>query len=159
MAQEIKTLRTLQIIVTALPIGGCIFAAIILLLLNETQPTEASDDLHVLRWLHLGLTIYGLIASKFLGDRILSGKMKTAASGQPATFFQRYSQSIIVRLAIIEGNTLFGMVIFLIASEGGLVKADASYYLHLLPLCMLIVASMILYPTEEKMMAEERKFS
>src|SRR5947208_2207514 len=91
-------LRSLQIIVVGIPIFAGILALIALLLPNG-QPQPIAPDVQILRWIHLGLTISGLIASKFLGERILSGKMKTAAAAQPATFFQRYFISIIVRLA------------------------------------------------------------
>jgi len=150
----VKELRTMQIIVIAVPAGAALFSIIVLAMGNATSQAAPVTDssLPVMRIVHLALTLYVLAISKFLAKKVLSGKMKmrTNVVGQEQTFVQRYRSALIIQLALTEGCVLFGGVIFLIASTAGAVRTDPSYYFHFLPLLFFLVQAKILYPTEEK---------
>ena len=102
----------------------------------------------VLRLVHLGLTLIAVVLQKYLYDRMLSGKIQTrAAFGKTMTFGRKYLIATIVRLAILEGASLFGLIVLMAGTIAGAVKDDPTYYLHLLPVVLLLIVAWISYPS------------
>ncbi len=108
------------------------------------------------RIIHAVVFLFAIFASKFIGDKILSGKIQNQGA-IAQTPFMRYRTSIIVRLALLDGATLFGAVIFMQASLSG--ASDTTYYLHLLPLLILLLSAKSFYPTDFKLAELARAFN
>jgi len=158
-----KDLSQLRIIIIALVTGLTLYCIIALWLASEQVSTlPASQDpssiIPILRIVHVILTLVLLWMSKFIGDRILSGRTKTRTLvvGQVPTPFMRYRMSVIVRLALLEAAILFGAVILTLS--GSLVNGDSTLYLHLLPLLLFFMAARSWYPTDFKMAEIKRRF-
>jgi len=141
-------LRGLKIICIALPAGVVLFSVIAISIGSDGPSTMDPSSLIVLRVAHLIITIAAILAQKFIYERILSGKLSMKYG--PQTLVGRYRIATIVKLALIEGSALFGLVLIVIASTGGFLKTDITMYLHLIPVLLLIGAAQSSYPSEQK---------
>lgn len=153
-------LKQLQIIVIALVFGATLMSFVMIFLgISNTDAPQQNDALMPLRLVHLVLSVFVIVLFRIIPPKILSGKIKLRTTGGEAVqFFQRYMSATIVQLALLEGITLFGAIIFFTAAIAGAVRTDATYYLHFLPLLFFIVQAKILYPTEEKFNELQRQY-
>jgi hypothetical protein len=144
-------LRGLKIICIALPAGVVFFSIVAISLGSDGPSTLDGSTLIVLRIAHVIVTVVAILSQKFLYERILSGKLSPKLLGYGTlSFAARYRMATIVKLALIEGSALFGLVLIVIASTGGFLKTDFTLYLHLIPVLMLIGAAQSSYPSEQK---------
>jgi hypothetical protein len=139
-------LRGLKIICIALPAGVILFSVIAISLGSDGPGTLDASTLIILRVAHLIVTAIAMFIQKFLSERILSGKLSIRYG--PQSLVARYRAATIVKLALIEGSALFGLVLIVIASTGGFLKTDITMYLHLIPVLLLIGAAQSSYPSE-----------
>jgi F0F1-type ATP synthase membrane subunit c/vacuolar-type H+-ATPase subunit K len=142
-------IRGLKLICIALPAGVILFSFIAVFVSIDSTPIFDDSFLLVPRIAHLLVTLAAIVAQKFLYDRIIAGKLSMQTDTQPIV--ARYRVATIVSLALYEGSALFGLVIILNASTGGMLKTDITLYLHLIPVLLLIGAAWSCYPTEQKM--------
>lgn len=151
-----KEMNPIKIIIIALCVGATVFSVIAVFAatnqvdLPSSSPTDVGVRItDVLRIVHLFVTLLALFMAKFLGDKMLTGKMNVRTrTEEPMNLSMRYRSSVIVRLALLEGATLFGGIVFMQSSEQG--SKEPLLYLHFLPLVFLLVAAKSLYPTEQK---------
>jgi hypothetical protein len=151
-----RELRPLKAICIALPVGATLFAIVAIIIGSSGSPASVSDmqseGYLTLRIIHLVITVFVLLLSKFISERILSGTLQQSMlRGMTLSFMTRYKIAAVVQLALIELSVLFGIVVFLTASIGGSIRTDLTYYLHLLPLLFFIFQARMLYPTEQKL--------
>ena len=155
-----KDVKQMRLIIIAL---CCFitFLCLIAIMLGSAQtassqiPGFESGEM-AFRIIHGVLFLFVIFASKFIGDKILSGTIQNRGA-IVQTPFMRYRSSIIVRLAMLEGATIFGAVIFLQASVSG--AFDETYYLHLLPLPVMLLTAKSFYPTDFKLAELARAFN
>ena len=152
--------KQLQIVVIALVTGVILFCLVaIFLATSYSGPTPPADTLMPLRLIHLVLCVLIIAATRIIPPMILSGKISPRnPAGEPPSFVQKYVSATIVHLALLEGMTLFGLVVFMTAATGGKVFTDSTYYLHFLPLLFFILQAKILFPTEEKFNELQRQY-
>ncbi|MEP7235520.1 MAG: hypothetical protein ABI778_09515 [Ignavibacteriota bacterium] len=155
-----KDVKQMRIIIIALCCGVSFICLIAIMLGSAPMPSQQingpeTNDM-ALRIIHAVLSLCAIIGSKFIGDKILSGKVNNRGAKVQSPFM-RYRSSVIIRIALLEGVTLFGAVIFLQASVSG--SIDATYYLHLLPLPILLLSARSFYPTDFKLAELSRAFN
>jgi hypothetical protein len=145
-------LRGLKIICIALPAGVILFSVIAISLGSDGPSTMDASSLIVLRIAHLIVTVAAVLGQKYLFEKILEGKSSAKIWGSGSqSLISRYRAATIVKLAIMEGSALLGLVIIMIASIGGFLKTDITLYLHLIPVLLLIGTAQSSYPSEQKM--------
>ena len=156
-------LNQLRIIIIALTTGLTLFCIMFVWFASGqvsgmSNSQNSSSIAPTLRIVHLVLTLILLWMSKFIGDGILSGRIRTrtAIVGQVASPFMRYRTSVIVRLALLEAATLFGGIVFNLSATS--MSSDPTLYLHLLPLLFFFMAAKSWYPTDFKMEEIKRRF-
>lgn len=135
MKTEITTSR---IIAGALVVGVLLFSAVTSLLTNFTH---IPSEIDLLGKIALALTIIGSFASRFMGKFLLN-KINKAA---PLTAqFAAYKNSLIIRLALLEGPAMFTIVLVMLTS-------NYEYYITTL----LLVAQMIgLFPHKQRLISD-----
>lgn len=152
-----EELRPLQVICIALPVGVILFTLVALSIGSDGTPTTDLAALTTMRLVHAALTAFALFAQKLFFVRALTGKIKSGQGDGPQPFLTRYRTAMIVRLALVEGAALFGLVILVIASTGGVLRNDSTLYLHLIPVLLLIGIAQVSFPTQQKLVELERQ--
>ncbi len=162
-------LKPLKIIIIALSVGITILSILAIVFANGgtsmldsngviADPDRGPNVASIMRIIHIVITLSLLAIAKFVGDGILSGKIKTRTLivGEVPTLFMRYRMSVIVRLALIEAAAMFGAIVFnLSVSATG---PNPIYYLHFIPLVIFLLMAKSLYPTDFKMAEVARKY-
>ncbi len=148
-------LKGLKVICIALCAGATIFMIIAFSLGNVSEYSNILDIVRTERYILLAMTIGLYMAAKIVGDRILSGKaaMRRGEGG----FEQRYLSSSIVRLAMMEAPVLFSAVI-LIQLPVELKQSDPITYLQIIPLFLLYLQAIAVYPTDSKVEQARQRF-
>ncbi len=153
-------IRTLKVICIALSVGVALFAVIAIFLASEEpSPGSARDSaMGMLRVIHLVVTLGAIVLQKILFERVMSGKIRPRGTVGPTSFSKTYLSASIMRLAIVEGAALFGLVIALIGSTGGQIAGDPTYYLHLIPAILLIMTARMTYPSARRVEELARQY-
>ena len=146
--QERTSLRIICILLSA-GIVLLSFVAVLVPLAGSGTHGTSPSTMAILRLIHFAITLIAVVLQKYLYDRMLSGKIKTrAAFGTTMTFGRKYLIATIVRLAILEGASLSGLIVLMAGTIAGSVKDDPTYYLHLIPVVLLLAAAWVSYPSE-----------
>ncbi len=163
-------LKPLRIIIVALVTMTTIFT-LIMARTSSGIGTSYLGPVSTFRIIHLLMTIILILLSRFIGEKILSGKINVQSRlpGNDSrqltfdtftlSFYQRYASAAIVQLALTEVSVLFGGIVFLLASQKGEVLSNPIYYLHFLPLFYFITTAAKLLPTEQKLIDMEKMYS
>jgi hypothetical protein len=141
-------IRLLKFICIALPAGMILFSVIAISVEGAGTSTYDASTFVMLRIAHLLITVAAISGQKFFYQRILSGKLSNRYA--QLSIAARYCTAAIVKLAGFEGSALFGLVLILNASTGGMMNSDPTLYIHLLPVLLLIGAAWSSYPSEQK---------
>ncbi|MFH1194131.1 MAG: hypothetical protein V1720_00385 [bacterium] len=158
-------LKTLQIIFFAIGTGIFLFftVCVILYFINvqpETPPTE--EVVSMLSFIHAIIFVALFFTSKFMYGFILSDKFNPGKNmmsfqqlgevrGNYSNLLQKIRTAEIVRLAILEGPALFGLVIILLSVMSGVIYYNSGYWLNLLSSFALWGMIYINFPRTDKL--------
>ncbi|MBC8044307.1 MAG: hypothetical protein IAF08_12790 [Rhizobacter sp.] len=146
-----ERVRQLQIIQAAMGLGVVIFAIVVfsmgsvLVGAPDEPDTEVIDILTVA---HLATAISGYAAAAFLFNAQLS-----RWNGAPETFFDVFQTATIVRLALMEGAALFGLVVYLLAGQAGIENTSRTYFVNAASVVIFIGFVILTFPTPERIEA------
>ena len=157
----VKDITPIQVITFALNAGAIVFLIVTLYLYfsNPNAPSEipeGSSYLDLMLYIMLFVFIVSIFTSKIFSKRVLLGKMDSAyenidikASTEKNSLLV-FNTHHIIKLAILEGSTLFGLVVLLYAALNGMLNSFSPYWLGLLPLIYFLFISFTTFPTKEK---------
>jgi hypothetical protein len=122
---------------------------------RQVDPIGTDEGMSALRMVNVIMTVVLFYGSKIIGGWVLSGKIPSTAG---SLFSQRYATAIIIQLAMLEFSALFAGVIFYMNTPV-MYQNDPTIYLHLLPLSLLLMQTMRLTPTPEKIAAVAQRYN
>jgi hypothetical protein len=162
-------IMTSQILQGALMMGAVLFLFGVLFMYSQgplVAPGETEvDTVRTLTIVHLAFLVVNVGVSIFLAQRLFSpDAMKDMLSGltDPQMIAQRCAiqqrTAMIVRMALLEGSTFFGLAICMIGSTNGVLATASEYWINLLSLFLLVGFGIATFPTKERLGAwyEER---
>lgn len=150
-------LRVTLIIQLALTAGPIMFFAVILYLnygIYAQSPPPPTSDLSVtMMLLHVTafLTLGAIAAAYIVPSMMLKPAMlkKKAGSDQPVRWMTFLHRTLtIIRLAILEGAALLGLVVLIIASMGRFLDDNPVLWFAIVPMVIHVVASLLTLPTK-----------
>ncbi len=160
---------TSQILQGALMMGAVMFLLGVLFMYSRgplVAPGETDfDTVRTLTVVHLAFLVVNVGVSVFLAQRLFSPEtMKEMLSGMvdPQAMAQRCAMqqrtAMIVRMALLEGSTFFGLAICMIGSTNGVLARASVYWINLLSLFILVGFGIATFPTKDRLTAwfEER---
>ncbi len=132
-------------------------------LLVDASAIELMDILTIVN-LILTATLFPL--ALFISNRIFSPENQALAAGEQgeesiATRCVGIQRSgLVVRLAMMEGPAIFGLVVCLIATLDGVLQSNPQYWANLLGTAILLLYGGATLPSKERLLAWfERRFS
>ncbi len=133
-------LKTVSIIHLALLIGQAMFATVVFIQSGSTKIVfnDASDSYF---FIVIGLAVGGFAASNFLFKQNLN---KANEQTDIKSKLAKYQSALIIRYALLEGPSLFGIVVYLLTGN--------LFYLIVSIVIMLYFLSLM--PTKEKIKEE-----
>lgn len=151
-------LKALQAIQAALMTGVLLFGLVVVLLAIRPQsigaalPTPAAT-LTLLSLVH-GVMALGAWAAAFLLHGALL-RSASAGAGAPAgaESLAALRKATLVRLALLEGPALFGLVICLLAALGGTLRETPVYWLNAASALAFLAFAALSFPTRERVEA------
>jgi len=161
--QTVRQIQILQLALTAAPVvffGG----AIALSLMQVSGKPVGTDTVPVLSALNGFLALlsyagaYLLPAAHFSPKRVRAFVFAAEGPSQADRSLILIRNAAIIRLAILEGSALFGVAVCLVAVTSGALESSPEYWLNALPVLVLLIASQLTFPTEERLarMFEQR---
>lgn len=148
--------RALQILQGMLTMGVFVFAAVVAGLFFTQQPPEnpAPDGINVsmfLTWTHLvfAVTIYVLVA--VVWPMIAFSSQKTAEADSGDKVIAILQQGMILRLAMLEGAALFGLVVCLLSVFNGSLYQQPLIWINLVSAAVMIAVSGATFPTRDRL--------
>jgi len=133
-----ENIRIFQVIFAAIGSGVLLFAVVVIFLGMMSTAEAAAADLSLVRTLtfvHVLLLLMVIPAGRLLYARML------AQDGPPITANQcmtRIRTAEIVRLALLEGVALLGLVVCLIGGLNGVLAAHPLYWLNIISSIVLL---------------------
>jgi len=147
-------LRALQVVQTAL-MGGVFLFGLVVVLLAMRPPAANAEPIapRVLILLSATHAVIALIAWSLapLLQGLLVARLGARLSSAAGVGTLR--GALIVRLAVLEGPALFGLVICLIAATGGALRATPLYWLNALSAVAFLGYGVLSFPTAERLEA------
>lgn len=143
-----QRVRQLQIIQAAMGLGVMIFTIVVLSMgsaLVDAPDEPDSELIDILTVAHLATAISGYVAAAFLFNVQLS-----RWNGAPETFFDVFQTATIVRLALMEGAALFGLVVCLLAGQAGIEYTSRTYFVNAASAVIFIGFVVLTFPTPER---------
>lgn len=167
-ALSAQALRQLQVVHLAIPAGALLFAGVTLLLAPLADPpaAELASKAELVRTLSL---VHALMFLSLLPLALLLPRASVARGVQglreqelPAPLAAQRALHLvrtasILRLALLEGAALFGVVVCLLAALDGLSSRQPLVWLNLGSTAVLLVASALCFPTRERLEALYRE--
>jgi hypothetical protein len=155
-------IMTSQILQGALMMGAVMFLFGVLFMYSRgplVAPGEAEfDTVRTLTFVHLAFLVVNVGVSIFLAQKLFSPEaMAEVLTGMddPLAIAQRCAQqqrtAMIVRMALLEGSTFFGLAICMIGSTNGVLAAASEYWINLLSLFLLVGFGIATFPTKERL--------
>jgi hypothetical protein len=139
-------LRALQIIHLGLASGVLLFTALVVILTMQ-QPANPAADPTLARMLTL---VHGvLFLTALLLSRILYHRLLPTPDLDEAAQVARFRTARIVRLAVLEGAALFGLVTCLLLGQSGLIQAQPVYWLNLLSTGFFLAFIALTFPRQD----------
>lgn len=159
---------TAQVLQGAMMMGIVAFAAVVAYLYTQAPPVEPTEAeialVRLMTLVHLGLLGVNVGVSLFLARRVFSpeaiGEGVGAFDAQllAARAVQQQRVALIVRMALLEGSALFGLVICLLATTNGVLGSAPEFWVNLLSPFLVIGFGVATFPTKERLVSwfEER---
>ena len=162
------TVRGLQIISAAFAFGVVSFAGIVGLLsvITEQDPAEDAGIIGLLSLVHLAMALSLWPLAFFLHARMLSAGASSATPNGPGPDDAptRHARSgnargarlgairgaTLIRLAMLEGAALFGLVICLLGTLEGVLRTEPKYWLNALSAVLFLAFVVATFPTRER---------
>lgn len=171
-----QQLRMQQGIHVAIGLGPIVFAVIIGFVYSRTaaQPPDP-DSIGLLRFVslvHIAVAFICWTASFIVPGVILSVRRLDAAIGQPMVAARGLTRPItdpyeilltlmlqahIVRIALLEGPALFGLVVCLVGTVQGQIQTHPVYWFNTGSTVVLALLLAITYPTRDKLVETFRR--
>lgn len=162
-----EIIKPLQIIVLALTTGVLIFLGITLFLYSLQVPPERVHPHNIESFyqflLIFGIGVFGLYLAFFFVSKNLNTKSKLESLlNSPNINYENTTQSLfgvftmitIIKMAILEGAALFGLVILFSNINNDVVFATNDVWIGLVPTVVLVVMAIYFFPTKEKVVNE-----
>jgi hypothetical protein len=150
-----QSLRTIQIIQFAIIIGPLLFFGVCLLLHAMGKGSPAGEpELEMLMLPITGLMFLGsLVAVGFVPNLILkpdslAGRAAGMAGDPVEWALSIHRVVVIIRMALLEGAALFGLVVLLLAVMGGRLFEYPILWLSTLPLLVHVACGLITFPSK-----------
>ena len=156
-----EALRATQIVQIGILVGPIIFAAIVLAIYSiHSSDVAAQTDLDLFELL-TGLTVcFGLFAfvignflfrRTFSPEAIFEGLSSDTRSRIADRCVSIQRTAILVRLALLEGASFFGLVICLKGAVSGVLASAPKFWLNLAPLAAMVLFGLVTFPTKAKL--------
>jgi hypothetical protein len=156
-----ESLRTTQIIQSALMAGVVFYAVAALLIYTQNQDRAPSaselDTLQILTVVHLVFFGAAVVASMFLSKRLFSpqGMAQALESKDARQVADRcvvqQRTAILVRLAVLEGAAFFGLSVCTIGAQSGGLRESPAYWINLVSGVGFLFSASATFPTRERL--------
>jgi nucleoside permease NupC len=159
-----EALRPIKIIVLALNIGALLihFVGIIMYYNGmETSDSGINDDYAKFLLLVEAVFVCGVyMTAKIIPDRMMqreeeSSDVKMSTAQNIIGYYQTY---MIIKLALLEGASLFGFVVFFTGITNNVIYGNPIYWLSIAPVMVLLVYSALNFPNAERAILFYEKF-
>jgi hypothetical protein len=153
-ALDDATIRGLQILQLALPLGVVLFAGVVWFRASF-QAHPAAADGPIPEPLTVKLAIGALVAfllMERIGNTLLRRRINGARDLDVAARLEAFRAAFIVRLALLEAPALCGVALCFLATQGG-PPADPMVWLGLLPAALFVLLSAMSFPNRERVTA------
>lgn len=149
-------LRALQVVQTAL-MGGVIIFGLVVVLLAMRPPAAGAAAipqrvLVLLSAVHAVIAL-GIWALAPIVQGLLLARLRAQAGPNAALIAGALRSALILRLALLEGPALFGLVICLLAATSGALRATPLYWLNALSALAFLAYGVLRFPTMERLEA------
>jgi hypothetical protein len=155
--QELTALRVLQLM---LCIGAVIYLLVVVGLSVSGQATGEPVDLSLLQVLsltHVGVTLGALAAAVLVPRLLLSAG--GAAKATPRALMARLRFGVVVRSVVLEGASLLGTTVCLIAVISGMAGDHPWVWLNSLSTVVLVVATVLCLVSRQRLVETLRGVS
>ena len=154
-----ETIREATVIHLAMTGGVVLFAGVIvfLALTGDNEPTDA-PHVDVLSGLVGLLFLSGAALAAFV-FRFMLAPARLGATGDDdgaalaARALEKHRAASIVRLALLEGAALFGLVVAMLAVKAGMLPQQPVYALNTVPALVMIVVGAATVPTRDRIVS------
>ncbi len=154
-----EKIKPIQILSFAIPMGAVIFTAIVVFLYftQEAVTPEENQLLMIMSFAHIAVAFSGYMgAFIFTKIRFNDNYLKSLfeSKGAIENYLAAYLQVRVVKLALMEGPVLFGLVVCFLAIQGGQLQANPIYWANLASLGILLVYSVLTFPTLDRLVVD-----
>jgi F0F1-type ATP synthase membrane subunit c/vacuolar-type H+-ATPase subunit K len=169
-ALSVNAVRVFQIIYIAILLGVTVFLGIILYMYSAGSPFAAPAEdtvqqMNIFSLIHAGMFIAGLFISRFLYDltlkparaeSVMTDRRVEGLSGAEKHLAVMRT-AMIIRLALLEGPVLFGLVALFMAAVNGVLYHKGIYWANLASYIYLVYFILTDFPTPEKLLEVFKK--
>ncbi|MEE8143543.1 MAG: hypothetical protein V3T77_10625 [Planctomycetota bacterium] len=153
---EGKENQPLLLLYGALAMGTLIFASIVIALYLQGGSSEkppASDQVNLIRLLSLihGALLLATLTSSWILFQARMARLPLQEAGRKLTEY--IHNTWLIRAALLEGTALFGLVICLLAGQGGVLSASPIYWVNLLSSVLFLLFLAATLPTRARLLA------
>lgn len=148
-----ETVRTFQIIQTALMAGATMFLLVIVMLHVQQGPGEAmgTETADMLSIIHTVFALSTFGASRIIFEKMFDQQMIINAPDPYTTSLNIIRSALLVRLALMEGAAFFGLAVCIIAVTGGITQTEPVYFLNAASYALFILIGLQTFPTKESL--------
>ncbi len=156
-----KNLLPMQAIQLGMTAGSSAFLILVLVLPGNWTAREPMDPslLNILSLIHLGLALAAYTAAHvvyrfIVSHKRLAGSMYLANQPDTAQIAEKCLSLIrtgtIVRFAFLEGVAFFGLIICLMAGQGGLLEQHPEYWLNIFSYIVMLFVTFAIFTTRDR---------
>lgn len=154
-----QDLRTTQIIHIATVAGPVLFLAVVIFLRSmpgalggagggaEMGPDLGLTLLPITGVIALAAIVAAVVVPNLMLKPQVLAKRLEAASSPVSTMVALHRTLDIIRLAILEGAALFGLVVLLLSVMGGYLDDNPVFWVGLAPLGILVLVGLVTFPS------------
>ncbi len=148
-----ETVRTFQIIHTALMAGATMFLLVILMLHFQTHPSGSTDigTVNLLSIVHALFALSAFGASRIIFGRLFSEQTILNSPDPYASALGMMRSALLVRMAVMEGAAFFGLAVCIIAVTGGITQTEPIYFLNTASYALFILTGSMTFPTKDSL--------
>jgi len=148
-------LRAMQVVQVALMAGVLFFGLVVAVLAIRPQtvgaaPPTPAATLSLLSLVHGAMALGAWAVAFLLHGALLRRAVADEAAGTGADALAALRKAMLVRLALLEGPALFGLVVCLLAALGGALRATPIYWLNALSALAFLAIAVLSFPTRER---------
>lgn len=157
-------LRPIQIVHVALMTAATMFAFVVVLLYFQSSSTENVDVevVNILTGVHALFAFGAFGISRILTERMFTERyLNNAIDTATAPYEDSLSVirvALIVRMAMLEGVSIFGLVVCVIAVTSGIAKHEPLYLFNMASYVLFIAIGINTFPTKDAVMDIFRRY-